>query len=126
MKTTSSGVDSSTKEYVTWNFGLLIGIVLVITLQIFARTVLGEAFIWPEELAVFLSIYLVFVGAAYNARLDTHIKVSFFAQRMPRLMRFGITFITHLLSGVITEATGMSTYEFAFNNLFKPMGIDVV
>ena len=76
---------------------LLIGIVLVITLQIFARAVLGEAFIWPEELAVFLSIYLVFVGAAYNARLDSHIKVSFFAERMPRLMRFGITFTTHLL-----------------------------
>ena len=39
-------------------------------------------------------------------------------------MRYN-TFITHILSGVITEATGMSTHEFAFNNLFKPMGIDV-
>ena len=76
---------------------LLIAIVVVITLQIFARSVLGEAFIWPEELAVFLSIYLVFMGAAYNARRDTHIKVSFFANRMPRLMRFGITLTTHLL-----------------------------
>ena len=39
-------------------------------------------------------------------------------------MRYN-TFITHILSGVITEATGMSTHEFAFNNLFKPMGIDI-
>ena len=39
-------------------------------------------------------------------------------------MRYN-TFITHLLSGVITEATGMSTYEFAYQNLFRPMGIDV-
>jgi TRAP-type C4-dicarboxylate transport system permease small subunit len=76
---------------------LLIAIVVIITLQIFARSVLGEAFIWPEELSVFLSIYLVFMGAAYNARHDSHIKVSFFANRMPRLMRFGVTFITHLL-----------------------------
>ena len=76
---------------------LLIAIVVVISLQIFARSVLGEAFIWPEELAVFLSIYLVFMGAAYNARQDTHIKVSFFANRMPRLMRFGISLTTHLL-----------------------------
>jgi len=39
-------------------------------------------------------------------------------------MRYN-TFITHILSGVITEATGKSTHEFAFNNLFKPMGIDI-
>ena len=75
---------------------LLIAIVMVITLQIFARTVLGEAFIWPEELAVFLSIYLVFLGAAYNARQNTHIKVSFFANRMPRPVRFGVTFTAHV------------------------------
>lgn len=35
------------------------------------------------------------------------------------------TFITHLLSGVITKATGQSTSEFAYNKLFKPMGIDI-
>ena len=39
-------------------------------------------------------------------------------------MRYN-TFITHILSGIITEATGMSTLEFAYNNLFKPMGIDI-
>ena len=39
-------------------------------------------------------------------------------------MRYN-TFITHILSGVITNATGMSTHEFAFKNLFKPMGIDI-
>jgi len=76
---------------------LLIAIVAVIALQIFARTVLGEAFIWPEELAVFLSIYLVFLGAAWNARRNTHIKVSFFADRMPRPVRFGVTLAAHVL-----------------------------
>ena len=35
------------------------------------------------------------------------------------------TFITHLLSGVITRATGQSTYEFAHEQLFKPMGINI-
>lgn len=75
---------------------LLIAIVVVITLQIFARTVLGEAFIWPEELAVFLSIYLVFLGAAYNARQNKHIKVSYFANRMPRPVRFGVTVTAHV------------------------------
>lgn len=35
------------------------------------------------------------------------------------------TFITHLLSGVITEATGQGTDAFAEEHLFSPMGIDV-
>jgi CubicO group peptidase (beta-lactamase class C family) len=39
-------------------------------------------------------------------------------------MRYN-TFITHLLSGVITRATGKSTLEFASEKLFSPMGIDV-
>jgi CubicO group peptidase (beta-lactamase class C family) len=39
-------------------------------------------------------------------------------------MRYN-TFITHLLSGMITRATGMSTHAFAYHYLFKPMGIDV-
>ena len=35
------------------------------------------------------------------------------------------TFITHLLSGVITKATGQPINSFAFENLFLPMGIDI-
>lgn len=39
-------------------------------------------------------------------------------------MRYN-TFITHLLSGVITEATGLGTDEFGKKHLFTPMGIDI-
>jgi len=39
-------------------------------------------------------------------------------------MRYN-TFITHLLSGVITEATGEGTDKFAHRHLFAPMGIDI-
>jgi len=35
------------------------------------------------------------------------------------------TFITHLLSGVISEATGKATDKFAHRHLFAPMGIDI-
>ena len=39
-------------------------------------------------------------------------------------MRYN-TFITHLLSGVISEATGQATDKFAHEHLFAPMGIDI-
>ncbi|MGD8538515.1 MAG: serine hydrolase [Candidatus Aminicenantes bacterium] len=32
---------------------------------------------------------------------------------------------SHILSGIITKATGMSTYEFAKNHLFDPLGVSV-
>ena len=35
------------------------------------------------------------------------------------------TFETHLLSGILTKATGMSTLEFAQTHLFEPLGIAV-
>ena len=75
----------------------LFAIVVIVTLQIYARTVIGDAFIWPEEISVFLLIYLVWVGAAYNVQKDSLIKVSYFADLMPRHLRFGITLASHLL-----------------------------
>jgi CubicO group peptidase (beta-lactamase class C family) len=39
-------------------------------------------------------------------------------------MRYN-TFITHLLSGLITQVTGQGTDEFAADHLFTPMGIDL-
>jgi CubicO group peptidase (beta-lactamase class C family) len=39
-------------------------------------------------------------------------------------MRYN-TFQTHLLSGIITKAAGISTMEFAADNFFKPMKIDI-
>ena len=39
-------------------------------------------------------------------------------------MRYN-TFITHLLSGVISKATGQGTDQFARRELFAPMGIDI-
>lgn len=70
---------------------LLVAITAIVVLQIVARSIFGNALIWPEELSVFLHIYLVFVGAAYNARLDSHIKISFFSDRMPAHLRFVLT-----------------------------------
>lgn len=76
---------------------LLVAITAIILLQIVARSIVGNALIWPEELSVFLHIYLVFIGAAYNARLDSHIKISFFADRMPAHLRFIVTLAALLL-----------------------------
>lgn len=62
---------------------LLALLLLVVGAQIFARYVLNHSLFWSEELARYLFIYLVFLGAAIALRRDGHIQVSFFVDRLP-------------------------------------------
>ena len=61
---------------------ILVVLLLVVGLQIFARYVLNHSLFWSEELARYLFIYLVFLGAAIMLRKKRHIQVSFFAERL--------------------------------------------
>ena len=61
--------------------GLLISILVVTTLQVFSRYVLGNPFEWTEELARFLMIWLVFFGASAGIKRNAHIKIEFFSSK---------------------------------------------
>ncbi len=70
----------------TW---LLVGTVAVlivpVSLQIFARfTQLIPAYIWTEELARFLFIWMVMLGAMIGIREGTHFEVDVWPQLGPR------------------------------------------
>jgi TRAP-type transport system small permease protein len=70
----------------TW---LLVGTVAVlivpVSLQIFARfTQLIPAYIWTEELARFLFIWMVMLGAMIGVREGTHFEVDVWPQIGPR------------------------------------------
>jgi TRAP-type C4-dicarboxylate transport system permease small subunit len=63
---------------------LILAVLLaVVGVQIFARYVLNHSLYWSEELARYLFIYLVFLGAAVALRRDGHIRVSFLVERLP-------------------------------------------
>jgi TRAP-type C4-dicarboxylate transport system permease small subunit len=63
---------------------LLLAVLLAaVGLQIFARYVLNHSLYWSEELARYLFIYLVFLGAAVALRRDGHIRVGFLVERLP-------------------------------------------
>lgn len=62
---------------------LLTALLLVVGAQIFARYVLNHSLFWSEELARYLFIYLVFLGAAIVLRREGHIQVSFFVEKLP-------------------------------------------
>lgn len=77
---------------------LLLTILLVVVgAQIFARYILNHSLFWSEELARYLFIYLVFLGAAIVLRREGHIQVSFFVEKFPPLLRRGVAMLADTL-----------------------------
>jgi TRAP-type C4-dicarboxylate transport system permease small subunit len=62
---------------------VLLAVMFVVTLfQVVARVILGISSVWSEELARFLYVCLVFIGAAPLIRDDEHIRVGVLADRL--------------------------------------------
>ena len=62
---------------------VLLAVMFLVTLfQVVARVILGISSVWSEELARFLYVCLVFVGAAPLIRDDEHIRVGVLTDRL--------------------------------------------
>lgn len=63
------------------------GMAIVVNLQIFARYLLHAPFIWPEEVARLLLVWMTFIGAAALARRSGDLAVDTFVEMLPRVPR---------------------------------------
>lgn len=78
-------IDLSQYRFENWiAFGFFWALAVVIFYQFFTRYALNDSASWTEEIARYLLICAVFVGAAVNVRKDNHIQVDFFYRFMPR------------------------------------------
>jgi len=71
-------------------------VLLVVTLSamtglIFGQTLLrfsiGKTPSWTQELAQFLQVYFVYLGASYAIKMDAHIRVTFIGKIIPLFLR---------------------------------------
>lgn len=70
------------------------GLAGVIFHQFFTRYALNDSAAWTEEIARYLLICVVFVGAAISVRKNNHVQVDFFYRILPRpLMRLLSTLV---------------------------------
>src|SRR5215467_8529285 len=78
-------IDLSHYTFEAWiAFGLFWVLAATIFYQFFTRYVLNDSAAWTEEIARYLLIAMVFVGASAMVRLERHIHVDFLYRYLPR------------------------------------------
>jgi TRAP-type C4-dicarboxylate transport system permease small subunit len=103
----------------SWLLVFSVGILVVpVSLQIFSRyTALIPSYIWTEEMARFLFIWTVMIGAMIGVRESTHFEVDVWPRMPPRgeafarlLGRLGV-----LATALIFVTAGIHFTQFAWN-----------
>jgi TRAP-type C4-dicarboxylate transport system permease small subunit len=97
----------------------LVLISAIIPWAVFTRYVLNSAASWPEPLAVLLTIVLTFIGAAAAYRLNLHMNISYFADKLPARLRTLLDLIVQLLMALIAifmVVWGSSLVEVTWHN----------
>src|SRR5215470_11239349 len=79
----------------------LVMISAIIPWAVFTRYVLNSAASWPEPLAILLTIVLTFIGAAAGYRLNLHMDISYFADKLAQPWRRLLDLVVQLLMALI-------------------------
>src|SRR6185369_3419441 len=80
-------VDISRYRFEDWAaFAIFWVLAAVIFYQFFTRYALNDSASWTEEIARYLLVATVFIGAAVNVRKNNHIQVDFFYRFLPHVV----------------------------------------
>ena len=84
---TDDAVDLSDTTFEAWiALGIFWLLGLTVLYQFITRYVLNDSAAWTEEIARYLLVGVVFVGAAIGVAKNNHIQVDFFYRHMPTAM----------------------------------------
>jgi TRAP-type C4-dicarboxylate transport system permease small subunit len=85
--------------------GMFILIFLVVLMQILYRYVLQSPLVWSEELSRIIFIWVSLVGWVLATRHGTHIRITFFQERLPvpiqKFLDFSFKLVTLAFLGVL-------------------------
>ena len=73
-----------------------VAIVVLVFLQVMFRYVFFYAISWSEELATFLFVWIVLIGAAVGFRKQSHLGINVLTKRLPERAALVLTTITNL------------------------------
>jgi len=82
---TDEPVDLASYGWEDWiTLALFWALAFVVFYQVFTRYILGDPAGWTEEIARYLLVAVVFIGASMSVRKNNHIQVDVFYRFMPR------------------------------------------
>lgn len=98
----------TTEAWISLGFFWLLG--LTVFTQFFTRYVLNDSAAWTEEIARYMLIATVFVGAAVGVTKNNHIQVDFFYRFMPQPVARGMAMLVDAIRIVFFAATVYLTW----------------
>ncbi len=109
---------------------IIILLCIVVFLQVFFRYVVNKPLAWSEELARFLSIYLVYIASSVVLRDDSHMSMDYVVQLLPIKARVFIDILGKVIISsflILAIVKSLTLVRVAFTQLSPsldiPMGI---
>ena len=121
-KKTKTGILDSIDKFIEWLSVILMSFMLLLTsANVVGRYVFSKSIFFSEEMARFLFVWVVFLGAAIIIKDKGHVAINFFAERLKgkksgRLLEIfigicGFIFITIVFFGGVTLSKTMNIYK---------------
>lgn len=86
-------------------------IIGMVTTEVVLRKVFGSSLIVTEELARYLMVWIVFLGAAIALRDMGHIRISFFVKKVSGRSQIWTAFVAHLLTLLFLVVLAMEGFR---------------
>ncbi|GAB6175816.1 TRAP transporter small permease [Desulfobaculum senezii] len=103
-----------------------VGMVAVISLQVFCRYVLNDSLFWSEELGRMLLVWLTFLGACVAYKRGAHIGVDILTERLSGHPRRAAHILAHLVAlafFAVLITSGMRVLDFMQYQQTAALGI---
>mgnify|MGYP000946986022 CR=1 FL=1 len=83
-----------------FTFSLVWLILASIIIQVIFRYLIRKPLIWPEELARYLMIWMVFSGALILAQNGKHVRIDYFLQFLPQGAQTAVSLVNNLIISI--------------------------
>lgn len=103
----------------------MLGVSLAVAYGVFARRVLGSSVSWLNELAIVISAWVVFFGAAAATRHGMHVGIDYLVLRLPPRGQAAANALTSLASAIVVMTIGWLGYRFTLVSGAKLQALDI-
>lgn len=77
--------------------GMLSIMVILVFLQVVMRYVFESSLTWSEEVSRFFFLWIIWLGAAYATKENTHISIDFITSRLPKNVKEKVVILKYVI-----------------------------